>query len=610
MSAIQMLSTQPWVERLGWTLLDFLWQGVLLSGVYAVVRRHMAGSRAEARYLAACVTLAVMVMVPITTFVVLGRGAEPALPRDATARVLYSPPQPGGASVFVPAFRNGERPATWISDAAPWVVAIWLLGAAVCWLRLAGAWWAASRIRSRQVRPASPEWQQALTELGARIRLSRPVRLLVSARVDVPMVVGWLRPVVLVPLGALSCLAPEQIEAILFHELAHIVRRDYLVNVLQGVAEALLFYHPAVWWVSGHIRAERELCCDDMAVAATGDAFVYATALAGLEGYRPVHTLRAVASNQGKLMDRIARLLGQTRPEGRGISNAGAAAGAVLVAVSSCVVVAQPAERPQFEVASVKLTQTQARTSSGMRALPGGRLHAENVTLDMLIEQAYHVQSYQILGGPGWIRDAGIDIEAKGDANANRADLTMMLQPLLEDRFQLKFHRETRELPVYALTAARGGSKLTAPKAGACVQGGGPAAPGGSLPVPCGSVGIMMVPSGMRMRGGDVPMAELIRTLAKVLGRPVLDQTGVTTRFDTDLTFKSDDTVGGLMMSYGSVAGHREALMEAAASASSDANAPASILVAIQEQLGLRLNATKGPVEVLVVDRAEKPSGN
>ena len=166
---------------------------------------------------------------------------------------------------------------------------IWLAGAMAFWVRLMGGWVVAARMRSTLVRPAPPEWRQALGELGARIGLSRPVRLLVSALVEVPAVVGWLRPVVLVPVGALAGLPAEQMEALLIHELAHIRRHDYLVNILQSVAEALLFYHPAVWWVSGHIRAERELCCDDVAASGRGDVLTYARALAELESYRPAH---------------------------------------------------------------------------------------------------------------------------------------------------------------------------------------------------------------------------------------------------------------------------------------------------------------------------------
>src|SRR6185295_2411884 len=126
--------------------------------------------------------------------------------------------------------------------------------------------------------------------------------------VQAPTVVGWLRPVVLVPVGALAGLPADQVEALLLHELAHIRRHDYLVNILQNVAESLLFYHPAVWWISGHIRAERELCCDDMAVFVCGDSLSYARALAQLESFRPAQ-VSALAANGGSLADRIARLL-------------------------------------------------------------------------------------------------------------------------------------------------------------------------------------------------------------------------------------------------------------------------------------------------------------
>src|SRR5580693_5112634 len=141
--------------------------------------------------------------------------------------------------------------------------------------------------------------------------LHAPDRWLVSALVQAPVVVGWLKPVVLVPVGALAGLPPEQIEALLAHELAHIRRHDYLVNILQSIAEALLFYHPAVWWISNHIRNERELCCDDVAVAISGDAFIYARALVDLEQYRPAHLNPALAANGGSLRERIGRLLGQ-----------------------------------------------------------------------------------------------------------------------------------------------------------------------------------------------------------------------------------------------------------------------------------------------------------
>jgi uncharacterized protein (TIGR03435 family) len=229
-----------------------------------------------------------------------------------------------------------------------------------------------------------------------------------------------------------------------------------------------------------------------------------------------------------------------------------------------------------------------------------------------LIMNAYHVQDFQVVSGPAWLNEDGFDIEAKGDPNATNAQVMLMLQSLLEDRFGLKYHRETRELPVYALTVARGGAKLPAPQEGGCVKMDGqvPAgSPGATLPV-CGRLNMGMTAAGVRVRGGDVPMPELIRTLSTVLGRPMLDRTGITTTFDVRLEFKADDTTtGGLMAGWGSVAGHREWVAEASSLAGQPGAAP-NIMVAVQEQLGLKLDSTKGPVEVLVIDRVEKPSGN
>src|SRR5215471_4750401 len=193
---------------------------------------------------------------------------------------------------------------------------MWFAGAAACSVRLLAGWISATSLRRSHHAPAPPAWQQALDRLMKRMHVSRPVRLLATDRVDSPSVVGWLRPVILAPAGVLCGLAPEQVEALLAHELAHVLRHDYLVNLLQGVAEAVLFYHPAVWWVSSQIRAERELCCDDLAVAASGDVLTYARALAELETLRPSRARLAIAADGGSLLKRIARLIEPARPTG------------------------------------------------------------------------------------------------------------------------------------------------------------------------------------------------------------------------------------------------------------------------------------------------------
>ncbi len=468
------------------------------------------------------------------------------------------------------------------------------------WARLLAGWAAAARLRSAQVRPAPPQWQRMLNDLKTRIGISRPVRLLVSALVQTPAVVGWLKPVVLLPVGALAGLPPEQIEALLIHELAHILRHDYLVNILQSVAEALLFYHPAVWWISGHIRAERELCCDDIAVSLTGDAFTYALALADLESSRPEHLNAAMAANGGSLAHRIARLLGQSRPESRTLPGPAAIASAILPMVVAYGVFAQSTAAPKFDVASIKL-DTSGIPRHIVRPLPGG-LRTENAPVRMLMQNAYGLQSYQIAGGPGWIDSAGYDIDAKAAGATDRRHVFAMLQSLLEDRFKLKAHRETKELPVYDLIAAKGGLKLPSPKEGACLSTASSNWAGGRLPPPggvqtplppCGDISVMLLPGGARMQGGNVTMAEFIRVLSMALGSSVIDKTGFSGPFDVRLDFLPDETTAALP-----------------APPSPPDEPKASILNAIQEQLGLKLEAAKGPVEVLVVDHVERPTEN
>lgn len=594
MNTIQTLASQPWVERLGWTLVHFLWQGLALAALYAGARRNV--TRPNARYLLACAALAAMMAAPLVTWIAL----RPAYgPIDPAYRVRYTPPTPSAAGEFrlpanVPAAANGSL--------LPWVVALWLTGAMAFWIRLAGGWVVSARMRSMLVRPAPAEWQQAVRRLGVRIGVYRPVPLLISALVQVPTVVGWLRPVVLVPVGALAGLPAEHLEALLLHELAHIRRHDYLVNILQSVAEALLFYHPAVWWVSGHLRHERELCCDDVAVAVTGDALTYARALLEWEQCRPAY-LPAVAANGGSLAGRIARLLGQSRPVARTSLGPGVLTVGILLLAAAYSLLAQSAERPAFQVASVKRTTDPNPPGMIVRPQPGGRLTAINARLMMLMVNAYSVQPFQIVGAPDWVNTEGYDIEAKPETPVDRMQMWLMLRTLLADRFKLTLHRDTKELPVFALVVGKDGLKKP-DKESDCPSAppdpnAQPTVPGG---VPCGRVVIGMAPSETNLRGGKVAMPEFVRMLSMVLGRPVLDRTGIATYFDVQLAFTPDHDAMGLPGAGGpgDPGGFRTV---------TDPNKP-GIAAALQEQLGLKLTTTKGPVDVLVIDHIERPSAN
>jgi len=600
MNAIRILSAAPWVESWGWTLVHFLWQGLLIAALYGGTRRALARrSGPNARYLLACAALAAMLAAPLATWIAI-RPSSP-LP-DPVYRVRSAPPAVATTAITLPAPVRPAIPVDRAAEFIPWVVMAWLTGAVWFWLRLMGGWLTATRMRSSMVRPAPPEWQQTLARLGERIGVSRPVRLLASGLVDVPTVVGWLRPVVLVPAGALAGLAAEQLEAVLMHELAHIRRHDYLVNMLQSVAEALLFYHPAVWWVSAHIRAERELCCDDAAVAVTGDAFAYASALVEWEQLRPSRLNTMVAVNGGSLSARIGRLLGQPRPPAR--SGSGVLAGAIVLLAAAYGLFGQTPERPAFQAASIKPNTEAHPFGRLVRPQPGGRLTSQNAPLLMLIQNAYSVQAFQVVGGPDWVNTAGYDIEAKPEVNTDRAPMWLMLQTLLADRFKLALHRETRELPLYALTVGKNGFKPPAPKEGLCISlpPDAPPPPPGSQ-AQCGFVRINMSPAaGLKMEGGKVKTAELIRMLAAAMGRPVLDRTGFTGEFDVQLSFTPDESTMGLPGARGprDVGGPQLA---------TDPDRP-TLIAALQEQLGLKLVTAKGPVEVLVIDHVERPTEN
>jgi len=603
MSTLQVISTQAWVERLGWTLLHFLWEGLSIAAVYAVGRKwteRRCGS--NARYNMACGTLASMAAAPVVTWILLGPPAEKSVAASFTAPLSAAATH---AAQSVALSISGGTPGAGGVSLLPWVVAAWLAGTTVLWVRMLGGWILAERLRGELVRLASNEWQQVLDRLKARLQVSRPVQLLVSSMVQVPVVVGWLRPAVLMPVGALVGLPSAQVEALLLHELAHIRRHDYLVNVLQNVAEAILFYHPAVWWISGHIRIERELCCDDAAVAASGDVFTYACALAGLELARPADAGILMAANGGSLASRIARLAGRSRPVSHTVSGSGIVVAAMILAITALTLFGQTASRPTFEVASIKPTSEQDLMM--VRPLPG-RLTA-NASLQMLMQNAYAVQSFQIVGGPGWLNSDRFAIEAKAGGNASRDQIFLMLQSMLEQRYQLKFHRETRELPVYELVVAKGGLRLTSPRAGTCEEptldtppdwAGGRMAPPQDGPLPparCGTLRVMLGGLGAQMQGGKISMAELARSLSLVMDRTVIDRTGFAGLSDIHLTFLPDDSTGAMPPP------------PPGAAPALQMKSP-SILTALQEQLGLRLESTRGQVEVIVVDQAERPSSD
>ena len=196
------------------------------------------------------------------------------------------------------------------------MVATWFFGVLALLARHLGGWIRVQTMRHRQTTPVPIPIFEMLRELIARLRVSRPVRLLQSRLVEVPTVIGWLRPVILLPASVLTGLSADQMQALLAHELAHVCRNDYLVNLLQTLVETLLFYHPAVWWLSRQIRQERENCCDDLAAAVCPSRIAYARALLAMEELRAEE--RAVG------LDCPRRVALAARPPAVGVAGAAA----------------------------------------------------------------------------------------------------------------------------------------------------------------------------------------------------------------------------------------------------------------------------------------------
>ncbi len=537
----------PWVSALGWTLIHFLWQGAVIAAIYSIARLFTA--KPQARYLLACAALSLMAAAPLATL--LGNTQPPPTPaihhRAAPIRSEWS------TTSVAPTEATSPLPVT----AMPWIVMFWIAGAGALSLRLLLESIFTTRLKSALAYPIAPEWRKRLHALAARIGISRRIGFLVSARVDVPCVAGWLRPVILLPIGMLAGLPSDQVEAVLAHELAHVLRQDYLVNLLQRLTEAILFYHPAVWWISSEIRREREQCCDDIAVAATGDAILYAEALAGLEASRAAWPQTALAATDGSLPNRIARLLGIATPAE--LPTAGLAA-ALVLSIGGVLLAQSANSKPAFEAASITLSPPEY--VGFQQRLKGDRYTALTASVRDLVASAYGVLNFQISGGPGWASTTHYNISAKMDS-ATTDQFRPMLQTLLADRFGLRFHRLTRNHSGYALVIDKNGLKLTESKN-----------PGPGLGLGRGH---------LNGRGADMRL--LARELSSQLETPIADRTKLTALYDFTLIWTPDTQTD-------------------------DGSAP-SLSTALQEQLGLRLNPVKNvPVEYFVIDSVHEPSAN
>jgi beta-lactamase regulating signal transducer with metallopeptidase domain len=311
--------SEPWVQRLGWVLLHFIWQGTAIALLMALVLRLLAQASSHVRYLVIGGALLICGVMPVVTWTVLGSQPEPHQQPAMASTPIEAPKvevpamsdsnsysnSTLGASVDTGWHESAYRAA---NTALPYAVYLWFGGVLILTLRLTLGWTLMQRLRLSGLPIHDALCLERFRSLMKRMQISLPVQMMESALVEVPTLIGWLRPTILIPASVLVGLTPDQLEAILAHELAHVRRYDYLVNLFQTVIETILFYHPAVWWISRKLREERENCCDDIALGVMADRLVYVSALAQLEEGRAMSL--ALSASGGSLLQRIRRITG------------------------------------------------------------------------------------------------------------------------------------------------------------------------------------------------------------------------------------------------------------------------------------------------------------
>ena len=333
------MTTGALINSVGWTLLHFLWQGLLIALVTAVGLRLLRRATPVYRYNFACTGLLACLLWPAAELYLrvnngVGAGASA---RMADAFLMRGAGGAGGGLLG------------YLQDHLLWIVGFWALCAVALALRMVlGLVWIRSTARKHV---GDARLQACVSRMSAQFGVTRVVRLRVVDNLSSPITAGWLRPLILVPASLVSGMPHELLAALLAHEMAHIKRLDYLVNLGQHVVEILLFYHPAVWWLSSRIRAEREQIADDIAASHTGDPRTLAHALSQLERLQFAKTHLAVAASGGDLVARVRRLL---RPETQALN--WKAAIPVFGLIAACLgMLAHATSRPSLESAAVSV---------------------------------------------------------------------------------------------------------------------------------------------------------------------------------------------------------------------------------------------------------------
>ena len=580
-------------------LVNHMWQSSLFAFLAGLLVLWLKKHQAQARHWL-WLSASVKFLIPFSLLIALGNQFGWFHTPKVSVR-QYTVMAEDIRQVFVPldlaAGAGGSANQPWPSlpmAISTMLLAIWACGSTAVlfywwlrWRRVQAAIRGAALLREgREV--------EALRRVERLAGIDKPVELVTSAASLEPGVVGLFRPVLFLPHGLANGLTDTQLESILAHEVCHIRRRDNLWASIHMLVEAIFWFHPLVWWLGARMVEERERACDEEVLRLGSQPQVYAEGILSVCKFYLESPLACAAGVTGAdLKKRIEEIMNHRSGKKLDTSKRMLLTAFGIAAVAGPIVIglvnapssrAQEQPKPpaaggptEFEVASIKPGDPAAR-GMRVRIAPGGRYTAENVTAKLLIQQAFNIKEFQISGGPGWIDSERYVIEAKAEGATGRVDaLRPMLQKLLADRFQFVFHRETKEGQVYALVVGKNGPKLKEAAA---------ASPGPQISIRPGAIS-----------GQGMGMDMLVNQLAQRLGRNVIDKTGLTGKYDINLEWTPE------------AAQLRSPGEGPEASAPPDQSGP-SIFTAVQEQLGLRLESTKGPVEVIVIDRIEKPSEN
>jgi uncharacterized protein (TIGR03435 family) len=610
---------------------NHLWQSTLLAIVAGLLTLILRKNHARARY-GLWLAASVKFLVPFSLLIALG--AHLARPRTLPQTepgfffAMEKVSQPfTKAATGSQAAEESRRPA---QDAGlryrlvhlvpAILVAAWLCGFMV----VIFVWYARWRRISAAMRQGVPLREgrevEALRRLERLGGIRRQIELLLSPASLEPGIFGITRPVLVWPEGISEHLQDVHLEAILAHEVWHVRHRDNLAAAIHMVVEAIFWFHPLVWWLGARLVEERERACDEEVLELGSERQVYAESILKTCEFCVESPLACVSGVTGAdLTERIVRIMTQRLENKLSFGRKLLLAAVGVAAVAGPVVFgllnipqgrAQSPQRtgapsPSFEVVSIKPNRSEElRISIGFQP---GRFIASGTTVKQLIALAYDVRDIQVSGGPSWVDSERYNIDAKEPDSvveelpklppAERGEqLRLMVQSLLADRFKLKLRHESKEHPVYALVVAKNGPKLQEAKPGDTYPNGMKGPDG------VGRAGMMNMGPG-QLTGQGLPMESLARLLSQQLGRTVLDQTGLKGNYDFTIQWTPDQSQPAMLKG-------PEGGKPATDNAPPPESSGLSLFTAIQEQLGLKLESRKGPVEFLVIDHVEKPSEN